>query len=1038
MLRLPENITNIPPPQFKLKTRFCRRGFRSQKALAARRKRNSEHRERNRNRRKPKSSSSIGSKLRSRNRVSDGDSILSPPAKRPSAPNSIATFNSRTLKCPWRQKELATLTSKLNILFVAVQEHRIVHDDPIRYVDLDNKCTFITSSAECYGVGGVGFMCNPCVDVRYIRVKSHSSRILELTVKLFDRIVHVFSVYSPTAVRTIEASVFYAHLSSILVNIPSRDTIMLCGDFNACYPLSLYPVGRNFNANSPHLIDLINLYDLTPLNSVYRKPMSRRATFHGPNGRKERLDHILTNCPRLFYDCDTISPFAISSDHLLVFSCMKQRLRYCKGKAGSSLSWQSLPECSQAFNDCLGNSFVGRPPLGDFSILSSSVIKAAETVLPRKKRQWSRVSWDNDAKIKQVRDELKLAKKQLRDCSPDTHDVTLLQSVVNQKTTDLAAAHNALIERESSAIISAVKAASNSNKHCIAWKEIRRLKNSSHKPLLVEAYDSVEANRLIRTYFYDLYNPPSSVGSVEKLVAPPNFSPPDISEYNISPVTNDELCSILFSMKPLAAPGPDGIPTLALREPLVQHELLTIINSVLSGDQEVPGQWRRSAVITVNKNSSRDLDQQRGITLSSTAGKANNKILHKRLASVIDPHLRYNQNGGRNSRSTIGQILSARILLEGCRTHQKDIVVIFIDFKKAFDSVLRCRIPELLAFYNVPDVLINAIMSFYSSTSAFVRTHYGETDDFSTACGVLQGDTLSPFLFTLFIDYVFRIICPDLSGFTLDRRRSTRHSEKCVSDLSFVDDIAILTNSISEAQKTLDEVERVCLTVGLTINTTKTKFIALGIEQAHLSTSNGDIERVDSFKYLGSVLPSSSDDLNNRRGQAWAAIRGLNKIWASDVSTDVKLQLFRHTIEPVLLYASETWVLSNTLSTRLDSAYDAMLRHALGSHWPNVLPTAQLRKLSPSGSAISRQRQMSFFGHIERSKTYAPQPLHDILHWQPKEKFRRGYGQVVSHGNVLCNELSFLKVSLSAMSDRDVWRTLCSKYIRRKRDGTFL
>ena len=70
-------------------------------------------------------------------------------------------------------------------------------------------------------------------------------------------------------------------------------------------------------------------------------------------------------------------------------------------------------------------------------------------------------------------------------------------------------------------------------------------------------------------------------------------------------------------------------------------------------------------------------------------------------------------------------------------------VLVFIVFKKAFDSVHGRRMLQILRAYDIPEKLIDAIGLLYQRTKASVITPDGETDFFEIQAGVLQGDTLA-------------------------------------------------------------------------------------------------------------------------------------------------------------------------------------------------------------------------------------------------------------------------------------------------------
>ena len=64
---------------------------------------------------------------------------------------------------------------------------------------------------------------------------------------------------------------------------------------------------------------------------------------------------------------------------------------------------------------------------------------------------------------------------------------------------------------------------------------------------------------------------------------------------------------------------------------------------------------------------------------------------------------------------------------------------------------------DILKLYGIPEKIINAIKVLYTDTSSTISTSDGETEPFSTLAGILQGDTLAPFLFIIVVDYVMRM-----------------------------------------------------------------------------------------------------------------------------------------------------------------------------------------------------------------------------------------------------------------------------------------
>ena len=281
-------------------------------------------------------------------------------------------------------------------------------------------------------------------------------------------------------------------------------------------------------------------------------------------------------------------------------------------------------------------------------------------------------------------------------------------------------------------------------------------------------------------------------------------------------------------------------------------------------------------------------------------------MLLNRLVPSLDPILRKNQNGFRRGRTTIAQILSLRRIIEEMRNHNKEITLCFVDFKKAFDSINRDVMFKILPLYGIPEPIITAIKVLYTNTKALVITPDGETQPFDISAGVLQGDTLAPFLFIIVLDYALRTSLDNNNtlGLLIKERNGSRQPAQYLTDLDFADDLAITAESVSNAESLLQSLEEAASAVGLICNETKTEFITTSATPPPLKARSGRlIKRVEDFKYLGSFIMDSNKDFKARKGMAWAACNKLDKIWRSDIHNETKINLFRATIEPILMTA---------------------------------------------------------------------------------------------------------------------------------------
>ena len=148
--------------------------------------------------------------------------------------------------------------------------------------------------------------------------------------------------------------------------------------------------------------------------------------------------------------------------------------------------------------------------------------------------------------------------------------------------------------------------------------------------------------------------------------------------------------------------------------------------------------------------------------------------------------------------------------------------------------------------------------------------------------GVLQEDTLPPYLFIICLDYVLRTSIDEIreNGFQLRKKRSKRHPAKTITD---ADDMAILANTPNQAETLLHSLERAAAGIGLHVNAHETEYMCYN-QTGDISTLDGTPQKlVDKFTYLGSSVPSTEKDIDTQLTKAWTANNWLSIIWKSDL-----------------------------------------------------------------------------------------------------------------------------------------------------------
>ena len=108
----------------------------------------------------------------------------------------------------------------------------------------------------------------------------------------------------------------------------------------------------------------------------------------------------------------------------------------------------------------------------------------------------------------------------------------------------------------------------------------------------------------------------------------------------------------------------------------------------------------------------------RGITLTPKAANIYNYNAPRRnhIEPKIEKILRWNQNGFRRNWSTTLQILTVHRILESVCAKNLEATILFVDFFKAFDSIHRGKMEQILLAYGLPKEAVEAIMMLYKNT----------------------------------------------------------------------------------------------------------------------------------------------------------------------------------------------------------------------------------------------------------------------------------------------------------------------------------
>ena len=330
-----------------------------------------------------------------------------------------------------------------------------------------------------------------------------------------------------------------------------------------------------------------------------------------------------------------------------------------------------------------------------------------------------------------------------------------------------------------------------------------------------------------------------------------------------------------------------------------------------------PLRWAVAIVVPLHKKGDVNIaDNYRGISLLSITSKIFTGILNRRLYNWAEENDKINieQAGFRRSHSTIDHIFTLHSMISNCLygRRRSKFYVCFVDFKKAFDTVNREKLWEVLERHGVTDRMLNMIKAIYQKVTAIVRYGSQVTEEIDCPLGVRQGCLLSPLLFTLLITELAQEIAREgMHGYQFNPGFIELFT------LLFADDIALMATTPRGLQNQIDRLRRGAERLGLVVNLEKTKVMVfrkggfLGrLERWYYGEER--IEVVNRYKYLGYTLTTKlsvdialAEYAGKAKGRIVSIFRALYKLGKIDLG--VFFKLFDCQVKPILLYGAEIW-----------------------------------------------------------------------------------------------------------------------------------
>ena len=339
---------------------------------------------------------------------------------------------------------------------------------------------------------------------------------------------------------------------------------------------------------------------------------------------------------------------------------------------------------------------------------------------------------------------------------------------------------------------------------------------------------------------------------------------------------------------------------------------LVIFFNEIRNYQEIPVEWEELLVKSIykNKGSKNEMDNRRGLFMTSIISKLYEKIILDRNSEEINEKTDKFQSGGIKGRSTIDNIMILNEIIAYNKYLKRETYIVFADAYKCFDKLnLKNCIIDLYDIIGARDAI--NIYKLNEKGTAKIQTPVGITKQIEANNIVRQGTLSGPKLCGINTGKINKC----------NRKCRTNISNIGVEMCTFVDDINYATSKKDKLKKAVENLKSMEKYKGYTFNVGKEKTAILIVDKKKkvdynldLYVKKGKIESTNQYKYLGMWYNNKGDhstSINKRKEKIDIYIKQI-KIYGNEnllgrYAMITRINIYKTVVRPTMVHNVESW-----------------------------------------------------------------------------------------------------------------------------------